>query len=145
MDIAVRDSRAVSGWVFGTHMYNGKHNADNGWYRLVPVGLMWGNDPEVNQVAYEAGERPKESWFNPEGSNLVESMHGSRPWWGWNERMNGPADGFISACISCHSTSEWPHKGVDLFPKKYVHQEKDGRWVPNTDEDGNSMDPQVMK
>jgi len=52
MDIAVKDSRAGStGWVFGTFAYNQEVKADDGWHRMVPVGLMWGNDPTLNQAA----------------------------------------------------------------------------------------------
>ena len=50
MDIAVRDARAdapgLTGWVFGTFVYNGQLNQPNKFMNLVPVGLMWGNDPE---------------------------------------------------------------------------------------------------
>ena len=54
MDISVRDPRADrspsnpqgTGWVFGTFCYNGKLNKENKFMNLVPVGLMWGNDPE---------------------------------------------------------------------------------------------------
>lgn len=50
MDIAVRDARAdapgLTGWVFGTFVYNGRLNKPNKFMNLVPLGLMWGNDPE---------------------------------------------------------------------------------------------------
>lgn len=54
MDISVRDPRADrsptnpqgTGWVFGTFCYNGKLNKANKFMNLVPVGLMWGNDPD---------------------------------------------------------------------------------------------------
>jgi hypothetical protein len=49
MDIAVRDPRAdgpgQTGWVFGTFAYNGQVNNPNKFLNLVPVGVMWGNDP----------------------------------------------------------------------------------------------------
>ena len=50
MDIAVRDARAdgpgQTGWVFGTFAYNGQVNNPNKFLNLVPVGVMWGNDPD---------------------------------------------------------------------------------------------------
>jgi hypothetical protein len=59
------------------------------WNRLMPVGLMWGNDPELTQAKWEAGERPKESWVNPEATRLLKTLGGTRPFLGWNDRMNG--------------------------------------------------------
>jgi hypothetical protein len=42
MDIAVKDSRAgATGWVFGTFAYNREVKADDGWHRMMPVGLTW--------------------------------------------------------------------------------------------------------
>jgi len=51
--------------------------------------LQWGNDPEVTQAAFDAGARPVQRWINPEATHLRKAMHGSRPFWGWNERLNG--------------------------------------------------------
>ena len=47
VDVAVRESRAASttGWVFGTFVYDGNAPGATPWDKLVPVGLMWGNDP----------------------------------------------------------------------------------------------------
>ena len=54
VDIAVRDSRAddTTGWVFGTFMYHDSVENENPWKRLMPVCLMWGNNPDLN--AHEA-------------------------------------------------------------------------------------------
>ena len=57
--------------------------------RLMPIGLMWGNDPELTQAKWEAGERPKESWVNPEATQLLKSLGGTRPFLGLNDRMKG--------------------------------------------------------
>jgi len=113
MDIATANTAAPLGWVFGTFWYNGlglkdeyEESVREGWNRLMPVGLMWGNDPELTQAKWKAGERPKESWINPEATQLLKTLGGTRPFLGWNDRMNGPADGFISACMSCHSVAQ---------------------------------------
>jgi len=116
LDVAVTDSRAPSGWIFGSYWYNGlaldiccieeNEPTRRKWDRLLPIGLQFGNDPELTQAAYEAGERPKESWVNPEAVELLKQLGGKRPFIGWNDRMNGPADGFISACLSCHSVAQ---------------------------------------
>ena len=64
------------------------------WDRIIPVGLMWGNDPELTQAKYEGGEKPAESWINPEADRIRKKLGGSRPSWGWNERLNGPGEEF---------------------------------------------------
>ena len=65
---------------------------DPGWFRLIPVGLMWGNDPGLTQVAFdENGDRPMEHWINPAANELLWQLRGGRPAWGWNGRMNGYA------------------------------------------------------
>ncbi|KAL1640295.1 hypothetical protein SLS58_007111 [Diplodia intermedia] len=106
IDFAVQDDGAPIGWVFGTFMYDGRRSDKNPWDRIVPVGLQWGNDPDLTQKRYEDGQTPQESWINPEATKLRASLHGKRPFWGWNGRMNGPADNFVSACASCHSLAE---------------------------------------
>ncbi len=47
IDVAVKDSRAsgTTGWVFGTFNYNSAASGARPWDKMVPVGLMWGNDP----------------------------------------------------------------------------------------------------
>ena len=62
------------------------------WDRIIPVGLMWGNDPQLNQAAFEAGDKPKESWINPRAEEIRKKLGGRRPSWGWNGRMNGPGE-----------------------------------------------------
>ena len=52
MDIMVRDSRSPTLWVMGTFQYNGQLNNPKRWNNLVPVGLMFGNDPTITDSAY---------------------------------------------------------------------------------------------
>ena len=50
VDIAVKDNHfPATGWTFSTFVYDERmYPAEpNGWKRLVPVGIMWGNDPAV--------------------------------------------------------------------------------------------------
>ncbi|KAG8530262.1 uncharacterized protein KY384_004763 [Bacidia gigantensis] len=91
VDFAVRDERAPIGWVFGTFMYDSESKEKNDWDRIIPVGLMWGNDPNLNQAMHDAGNTPKESWINPRAEQIRKDLGGRRPSWGWNGRMNGPA------------------------------------------------------
>lgn len=109
IDIAVKDSRAPNGWVFGTFVYGGgPHDSPtapcpsaggaspvgSSWSNVAPVGLMWGNDPG------HTGTAPlTESWLNP----VVHMPHV-----GFQGRLNGPVDNPVSSCMSCHSTAQWP-------------------------------------
>lgn len=117
MDISVRDSRADrspsnpsgTGWVFGTFCYNGKLNNKNKLMNLVPVGLMWGNDPEnrVNKTTpfpalkTEVNKELKETVIF-DGPNLPPQHLG------WNGRLNGPADLNTVSCMSCHNAAQYP-------------------------------------
>ncbi|MBN9382103.1 MAG: hypothetical protein J0H74_15145 [Chitinophagaceae bacterium] len=109
MDVMVRDNRAPFGWVFGNFQYNGKTAHSNPWYNLVPVGVMWGDDPENNTNF--ANPRPvktiindslKETIINPDAMQLPPTHLG------WNSRLNGPVDNPMSSCYSCHGTAEYP-------------------------------------
>ncbi|MFV3073177.1 hypothetical protein [Niveispirillum fermenti] len=111
MDIMVRDSRLdkQGGWVFGTYVYNGRMGKANPWENLVPVGLMWGNNPEVTvshtnptPTATRINPAITETIINPDTRELPP-MH-----LGWNSRLNGPADNSASSCMSCHSTAQYP-------------------------------------
>ncbi|KAG8867030.1 hypothetical protein FRB98_004411, partial [Tulasnella sp. 332] len=107
VDWAVVDWRAPIRWVFGTFMYDGTlKGVEDPWNRLSLVGVQWGNDPILDQAAYDAGRRPVESWLNPQVEALRKRLGGRRLGWGFNGRLNGPADNFISACGSCHSFAQ---------------------------------------
>jgi hypothetical protein len=109
----VRDSRVdeTGGWIFGTFAYNGALGYANRWDNLVPVGLMWGNDPEVTislnnpHPSPETGTRTnpalRETIIN--ASEDLPPMH-----LGWGFRLNGPVDNPNSSCLSCHSTAQYP-------------------------------------
>ncbi|KXJ90395.1 hypothetical protein Micbo1qcDRAFT_120327 [Microdochium bolleyi] len=131
VDFAVVDDRADIGWVFGTFMYNGEMKESNPWDRIMPVGIMWGNDPELTDAKIKADPdaKPQQSWIYPQAEIIRKRLNGTRPSWGWNGRMNGPADNFISACASCHSTSELRPAGkkVSMVPKPTG----DMRWFRN--------------
>jgi hypothetical protein len=101
VDVAVRDSRASSttGWVFGTFVYDGNAAGATPWDRLVPVGLMWGNDPTVTEATKTGTTQLKQTFINPA---VGPPQHLGRA-----GRLNGPVDNPKSSCLSCHSTAEW--------------------------------------
>jgi hypothetical protein len=105
VDLAVRDARAASttGWVFGTFVYDGTVPGNTPWERLVPLGLMWGNDPTLTRARYQAGDRPVETVI------LTDTIGGVPQHLGWSGRLNGPVDNPLSSCLSCHSTAQDPY------------------------------------
>jgi hypothetical protein len=100
IDVAVRDKRAdrFSGWVFGTFSYNRNRNASqeigkyDGWENVEPIGLMFGNDPDVNTNNFRD---LKQSLINP---LIVGTQH-----LGCGKRLNGTVDNPRSSCIACHA------------------------------------------
>lgn len=112
LDVSVKDERAETGWVYGTFVHNAAAGgAPADWVsRLVPVGLMWGDDPTdttMLNVTNKINPSLKQSVINAEllrsndnniADNAVFITH-----LGQGGRMNGPVDNPISSCMSCHS------------------------------------------
>ena len=113
MDVAVRDARAdapgLTGWVFGTFVYNGQLNKANKFMNLVPAGLMWGNDPE-NRTNTTNPFPPVRTEVNPKLTQTVIFNDAQLPpqHLGWNGRLNGPADLNTTSCLACHITAQYP-------------------------------------
>ena len=104
IDIAVRDDKADSttGWVFGTFMFDASKGNSEYWDNLVPVGLHWGNDPQLTRSEYDDGKRPKEGWVNPAVAQMFSSHRPPFGDLGYLARMNGPVDNPFSSCLGCH-------------------------------------------
>jgi len=131
VDIAIKDSRSkdFTGWVFGTFVYNVNATGKTVWEKLVPAGLMWGNDPCLFN-----DEKLNETWINPEYSSLFKFPNGQHIHFGYKGRLNGPVDNPISSCLSCHSTAQSPQYS-NLIPNvndstdlvKYFRNVKSGK------------------
>lgn len=112
MDIMVRDSRAAAtgGWVFGTFAYNGAlaQAGKNPWLNVVPVGMMWGNDPTVTTDT--TNQAPTRTIINAALKETVINTSPDLPpaHLGWGLRLDGPVDDTRSSCMSCHSTAQFP-------------------------------------
>ncbi|MBF8720167.1 hypothetical protein [Pseudomonas guariconensis] len=115
MDIAVRDTRmSDTGWLFGTFQYNGAKTGKAGWDNLVPVGIMWGNDPQVTSNDYTNPE-PTVTKINPalqQTAINADTQELPPTHLGWNGRLNGPVDNPNSSCLSCHMTAEAPQMAI---------------------------------
>jgi hypothetical protein len=79
--------------VFGTFIYNGNAPGDTPFQRLVPIGLMWGNDP----TKVITGGTLTQNFINPD-LHIPQHL-------GYKGRLNGPVDNPTSSCLSCHSTA----------------------------------------
>jgi hypothetical protein len=124
MDIAVRDPNAdgegLTGWVFGTFVYNGQLNQSNKFMNLVPVGLQWGDDPQ-DRTNTTNPFPPTETKVNPALKETVIFASPDLPpqHLGWNGRLNGPADLNTTSCFACHITAQYPQL-VSLVPPTAV-------------------------
>ncbi|MHC6224042.1 hypothetical protein ACYU03_04580 [Pseudomonas sp. X10] len=115
MDIAVRDTRmSDTGWIFGTFQYNGAKTGKPGWDNLVPVGIMWGNDPQVTSDEF-TNPQPTVTKINTalqQTAINADTKELPPTHLGWNGRLNGPVDNPSSSCLSCHMTAESPQAAI---------------------------------
>ena len=115
LDIAVRDTRmSETGWIFGTFQYNGAKTGKAGWDNLVPVGIMWGNDPQVTSNDF-TNPQPTVTKINTallQTAINADTKELPPTHLGWNGRLNGPVDNPNSSCLSCHMTGESPQVAI---------------------------------
>jgi hypothetical protein len=155
IDVAVRDKNSPVGWVFATFTYdkNAKPFIDytfstalgteeiekkRAWLRIKPLGLMFGNDPNVLK-----GGDIKESLLNTELE--IPQHYGcgaeDNP---LKRRLSGPVDNPKSSCISCHSQSETPKNlnigDVPYYLMKCENEADIIKWFRNINP-RNSVDP----
>jgi hypothetical protein len=98
MDVAMKDPRApVTQWVFGTFVYDKDAPGGSVWEKMVPLGLMWGNDPQVTSTSRDSTLQ--------ESRILQVKMFEHL---GCHGRLSGPLDNPRSACMSCHMTAQFP-------------------------------------
>ncbi|MGY6274917.1 hypothetical protein [Methylomonas sp. MgM2] len=120
-DIIVKDSVAApeTGWVFTTLVYDKDAPGKDAWDRMVPLGAIWGNDPNVNSAEHPE-QSLLETYVNPAAPAYAKVTLG------YGGRLSGPfdiavktdveVDGKIveklpsSSCLSCHGTSSF-HPG----------------------------------
>lgn len=120
VDIAVKDKRAgPTGWYFATYAYDASAAGSSPWRKMVPVGLMWGNDPDVTGPGVGTLD---ESWINPAAPQYARDHLGVAG------RLNGPVDNPSSACMSCHSTAQAPNVAALIPPASGACGSKAMEW-----------------
>ncbi|HLP88345.1 MAG TPA: hypothetical protein VK184_07125 [Nostocaceae cyanobacterium] len=126
-DIIVKDTKTApkTGWVFATLTYD-KEAPGDAWDRLVPLGAMWGNDPDINSAI-----NPN-AILRENSINAIALLYATETL-GYGGRLSGPNDGAVvqnaqvagnpdqtlararvSSCLSCHGVAEWPMKSFLL-------------------------------
>jgi hypothetical protein len=150
-DIIVKDSQSApqTGWVFSTLVYDKDAPGVDFWDKMVPLGAMWGNDPQ----ATVSGQPLTQNWINP-AAPAYSTMT-----LGWGGRLSGPNDGAVndavidgptpvvspglpsSSCMSCHSVAEWPMKSfllpvatdpLQFAPPGFVNSDYLVMWPPGS-------------
>lgn len=133
MSIKIKDPLAApeTEWVFMGLVYDATVEADNVWDKFVPLGVMWGNDPELagNPDGVGPGGVLQQTWINPDAPGFVKETLG------WGDRLAGPMDVATrhnvltpsgvryqganhlraSSCMSCHGAAEYPFT-ANLYP-----------------------------
>lgn len=118
MDFAIRDKRAdeTTSWVMGAYVYD-KDATGQGWDKMVPIGLQWGNDPEITPSMIQKGANLKETILMPKIPDYAAKRMG------YGGRLNGPLDQLGSSCLGCHSMAQWPNP-LNKTPLGNTEQEK---------------------
>jgi hypothetical protein len=150
-DIIVKDTQSApqTGWVFSTLVYDKDAPGADFWDKMVPLGAMWGNDPQATLP----GQPLMQNWINPAAPAY------SKMTLGWGGRLSGPNDGAVndavidgptpvvspdlasSSCMSCHSVAEWPMKSfllpvatdpLQFSPPGFVNSDYLIMWPPGS-------------
>lgn len=144
-DIIVKDTTAApeTGWVFSTLVYDKNASGATSWDKMVPLGVIWGNNPQiaksissVNALADAVVPAPidhllTENWINPNAPSYAKQTLG------WGGRLSGPNDGAVFStgpvttstsgkkftnggvstisCLGCHSTAQYKQQSF-LIP-----------------------------
>ncbi|WP_460552994.1 hypothetical protein [Ferruginibacter profundus] len=134
MDVIVKDGKTApkTGWVYSTFVYD-MNVKGSLWDKMVPLGAMWGNDPDVISPIAPPYPKLAETVINPKAPEY------SRETLGWGGRLSGPNDGAVaqqavdintgkkydklalSSCMSCHLPSQYAFNSFLLpapFPKQ---------------------------
>ncbi len=144
MAVKIKDSVASpeTGWVFMAFAYDATANGNSVWDKAVPVGAMWGNDPQFANTP--SGTNPNgplmETWLNPAAPAYTHQTLG------WGGRLAGPMDVATrhnvvtvsgkryqgttdlaaSSCLSCHSSAQFPFT-ENLYPSPNKVFPEDGQ------------------
>jgi hypothetical protein len=115
IDLQVRDNRSPTGWLLGTYGYDGNAKGKTPWERMVPLGLQWGNNPQVTYAETCSGpngpcsyDKLTQQWINRQAVVDLATPPLSFNHLGFGGRLAGPVDNPKSSCMGCHQTAGFP-------------------------------------
>ncbi len=120
MDMIIKDSVLApeTGWLFTTLVYDrdampvdmpaGTPAEKVGLYKMTPLGVMWGNDPDVLTRAELKETVLNRRWLTDPPAFIENTL-------GLSGRLSGPIDdvGGRGSCMQCHASAEWNTAGID--------------------------------
>lgn len=118
IDVAVRDDRSLTGWLFGTFSYDGTQPGDTPWDRMVPLGLEWGSNPDTpySETCDADGkcnrQKLTQQWIDEAAAKVLTTPPLSLDHLGFGGRLAGPVDNPQSACMACHQTAGFPQVAI---------------------------------
>ena len=121
IDVAVRDDRSITGWLFGTFAYDGTRKGKTAWDKMVPLGLQWGSNPKVtfSESCNEKGrcnqKKLTQQWIDQRALRRLTTRPVSLDHLGYGGRLAGPVDNPNAACLGCHQTAGFP--AVSILPE----------------------------
>ena len=131
LDVSVKDSRAQTGWVYGTFVHDGAGSGATWLDRMVPVGVSFGHDSDNSSMLNtndKINSTLKQSIINAEllvpDGKVTPANRAFVRHLGQGGRMNGPVDNPISSCMSCHAFAAVTPDGhpakIANFGKEYT-------------------------
>ena len=122
IDVSVRDTRSLTGWLMGTFGYDARAKGDTPWERMVPLGIQWGNNPKVTYDQTCSGpngpcsyDKLTEQWINLQAVKDLATPPLNFNHLGFGGRLAGPVDNPKASCMGCHQTAGFP--GVAILPE----------------------------
>lgn len=119
IDVAVRDDRSLTGWLFGTFAYDGRLDGATAWDKMVPLGLQWGNNPKVtyDETCDDNGICKQtlltQQWINESAVTEFSTPPVSLDHLGYGGRLAGPVDNPKASCMGCHQTAGFPPVSIE--------------------------------
>lgn len=122
IDVSVRDTRSLTGWLLGTFGYDSRAPGKTPWDRMVPLGLQWGNNPQVTYDQTCKGpdgpcsyDQLTEQWINLKAVKDLATPPLNFNHLGFGGRLAGPVDNPKASCMGCHQTAGFP--SVAILPE----------------------------
>ncbi|MEM1000915.1 MAG: hypothetical protein AAGN35_27925 [Bacteroidota bacterium] len=123
-------SDAVNGWIFGSHVYDGRADGGTVKDKLVPVGLQWGNDPGITPAEVRDGEQALEqTWLNTKAWVQDDLANSAVQKTGYGYRLQGVVGNHSTSLMAEAATASWPP--MPPFPPSGITGDSIMHWHRN--------------